>query len=80
MKKNEIALLVLVVAMVGFIAFLVGNSIFGGKVSKPVDVETATAISPDIVQPSGAVFNENAINPTVPIKIGGGDGATPFSN
>lgn len=80
MKKNEIALLVLVVAMVGFIAFLVGNSIFGGKVSKPVEVETAKAISPDLVDPSSEVFNEDAINPTVPIKIGGGDGSAPFSN
>ena len=80
MKKNEIALLILIVAVIGFLAFIIGNSIFGGKVSKPVEVETAKAISPEIVEPSDQIFNENAINPTVPIKIGGNDVNSTFSN
>ena len=80
MKKNEIALLILIVGVAGLIAFFVGNSVFGRKVSKPVTVETAKQISPDLVDPSSQIFNENAINPTVPIKIGGGDGSAPFGN
>ena len=81
MKKNEIALLILIVSITAFGAFFVGKSIFGDRVSKPVEVSTADPISPTIEQPSAEIFNENAINPTVPIKIGGeGEGKTPFTN
>lgn len=79
MKKNEIALLILIISISGLAAFFVGNSLFGGKVSKPVEVDTATPISADVISPSSSVFNDNAINPTVPIKIGAGSGTTPFN-
>lgn len=80
MKKNEIALLVLIVSMTGLIAFFVGRSFFSGQASKPVSVDTIDLITPNLSEPSSEIFNENGINPTVPIKIGGGDGAKPFQN
>lgn len=80
MKKNELALLILIVSMTAVAAFFVGKGIFGDQVAKPVEVSTTTLISPTLEQPSKEIFNENAINPTVPIKIGGGDGNTPFPN
>lgn len=80
MKKNEIALLILIVSICGLIAFFIGNSLLGDKVSEPVKVETIDPISADIDEPSKDIFNANAINPTVPINIGGGDGSTPFPN
>lgn len=80
MKKNEIALLVLIVSVCGLIAFFIGNALFGDKASESVSVETIAPISPELQEPSKDVFNESAINPTVPITIGGGDGTTPFPN
>lgn len=80
MKKNEIALLILIVAISIGIAYAVGQSIFGKATTKPVDVETATAISADIRPPSESIFNEKAINPTVPVKIGDPSNQQPFGN
>lgn len=80
MKKNEIALLVLIVAISVGIAYAIGQSIFGSATTKPVQVETVTAISPEVQPPNETVFNENAINPTVPVKIGDPSNQQPFGN
>lgn len=78
MKKNEIALLIIVVALSVGIAYAIGQSIFGNATTKPVDVEKATAISAGIDYPSEVIFNENAINPTVPVRIGDPSNQQPF--
>lgn len=80
MKKNEIALLILIIAISVGIAYAVGQSIFGNATTEPVNVETATAIAPDIKNPSAAIFNDNAINPTVPVRIGDPSNQQPFGN
>ena len=80
MKKNEIALLILIVAISIGIAYAIGQSIFGKATTKPVQVETVNAISADIEQPSESVFNQNAFNPTVPVKIGDPSNQQPFGN
>lgn len=80
MKKNEIALLILIVAISIGIAYAIGQSIFGKATTKPVEVETVNAISADIEQPSESVFNQNGINPTVPVKIGDPSNQQPFGN
>ncbi len=80
MKKNEIALLILIIAISVGIAYAIGQSIFGKATTKPVEVETATTISAEIEQPNETIFNENAINPTVPVKIGDPSNQQPFGN
>jgi len=80
MKKNEIALLILIIGVSIGIAYAAGQAIFGGTSAKPVDVETAEAISADVQRPEERIFNENAINPTVPVKIGDGSSQQPFGN
>lgn len=80
MKKNEIALLVLIVAISIGVAYAVGQSIFGKATTKPVDVETATPISAEIDQPNETIFNEHAINPTVPVRIGDPSNQQPFGS
>lgn len=78
MKKNEIALLILIVAISVGVAYAIGQSIFGGATTKSVEVETVNEISADIEQPSKDIFNENAINPTVPVRIGDPNNQQPF--
>lgn len=78
MKKSDIAILVLIIGVSLLVAFLVGNAIFGGRVDQPVKVETADRISADVTQPDKAVFNENAINPSVQIQIGQSSNEQPF--
>lgn len=70
MNKNNIAVLILLVAIVALIAYVAGNAVLGGRTSKSVEVEQARPISADVVKPEKDVFNVDAINPTVQITIG----------
>lgn len=78
MKKNEIALLILIIAVSVGVAYAIGQSIFGNVTAKKVEVETATAISSEVTPPSEAIFNDKAINPTVQVRIGDPSNQQPF--
>lgn len=69
MNKNRIAMLVLIISITGLVGWAVGKSVLGGNKLKPVDVQSARALSTDIVTPSASIFNTNAINPTTAITI-----------
>ncbi len=79
MKKNEVAILILVVSLVAMLTYFSVNAIIGKAGSKPVSVEVAEPISEDVVQPSDTIFNPSAINPTVKVKIGDQSGQQPFT-
>lgn len=73
MKKNDIALILIIVILVGSSVYFGLRLFLGNEQVKPVKVESAKVIQSTVVDPSDSVFNENAINPTVPITIQGGD-------
>lgn len=73
MKKSDIATLILIIAVVGTLVFVVLKFVLGTQTMQPVSVEVAKPIATDVIEPSAQVFNETAINPTVPITIEGGD-------
>lgn len=79
MKKNEIALILLVVGIVVIATYGLFNALFGQSALKPVNVQTATAISVTIDEPDATVFNENAINPAVSVTIGNQSNQQPFT-
>lgn len=79
MNKNQIAILVLIVAVAGLASYFAGSALLGDKVSKPVNVEIIDPLSADIVAPDPTVFTRDAINPTVPIAIGP-TGQNPLGN
>lgn len=79
MKRNDIAVLLIIVLFIGGIAYFVGQQFIGSRALKPVQVETARAIAPTVTEPSAEVFNSQAINPTVRITIGENN-QTPIGN
>lgn len=80
MKKNEIALLLVIVGIVAMATYFIANSMLssGGK-PKTVKVKTAQLISPTVTQPNQAVFMDGAYNPTVKAKIGDQANQQPFN-
>lgn len=81
MKKNDLALLVLIVAIAVVVSYFVGKSVIGDPNTKAIQVETAQPISDSFPQPDQRVFNDKAIDPAVNITIGGKNSNTnPFSN
>lgn len=73
MKKSDIATLALIVAIVGIVVYFLIRLVIGEQALQPVTLEVAKPISTEVIPPSADIFNETAINPTVPITIEGGD-------
>lgn len=71
MKKSDIAMLVLIAGVAVMIAFTIASSLPFLKVDDSgVDVKTIEEISPEVESPDTAIFNSDAINPTVKTVIG----------
>jgi len=78
MKKNDIALIVLIVSVSLVGTYFLAKAIFGEPQSRAAKAEVVEPISAELQQPSGAIFNKNAINPTVNIEIGNSANQQPF--
>ena len=78
MKKTDIALLGVIVAVSLVAAYLIGQAVLGKVKQNDVQVEVTDPISSSITQPSADIFNSDAINPAVPINIGDSNNQQPF--
>lgn len=65
-------MIVLIAASCIFIAYFITQSIIGSPESEPQKAPTIEAISSSIEEPDPAIFNANAINPTVEVQIDAG--------
>lgn len=73
MKKNDLAMIILVASISALIAYVVCNQIPALKPdTRGVKVPTAEKIQSNVNDPDPAIFNKDAINPTVQTVIGGG--------
>lgn len=79
MKRNDIALIILIASITLVISFLLVKTIFGEPQNAATKVEKVEAISSNITQPSESIFNKDAINPTVVIQIGNAANQQPFN-
>jgi len=71
MKKTDIAMLILIVAVSAGLAFALVGAVPGLKLSdKGEAVQVADEYSAEVADPDTAVFNKTAINPTVEVSIG----------
>ena len=80
MKKNDIAILVLIASVSLVVSFLVVKAFFGEPQSLETKVEKVEAISAQIKEPDAKIFNTDAINPTVVIQIGNPSNQQPFGS
>ena len=79
MKRNEVALILVVVGVVVIATYAVFNALFGQAALSPVKVQAATEISSTVIGPDPSVFNQDAINPAVNVKIGDQSNQQPFT-
>jgi hypothetical protein len=78
MKKNDIALIVLIVSITMTISYFLAKAIIGEPKSQNTQVEVVEPITSSVPEPDPAIFNKDAINPTVPIQIGNPSNQQPF--
>jgi hypothetical protein len=69
MKRTDIAMIVLIIAVSAGIAYFVANSLFGGKTENGVTVKTIDPITSVIQPPDPTIFNKDAINPSVEVNV-----------
>jgi len=70
-KRSDWALVILIVLIVGVVGYFTVNALVPPPNQTPQTVPTATPISSNLTKPDPLIFNTNAINPTVPVTIGG---------
>jgi len=78
MKRNDIAVIILIVSISLVISYFVVKAIIGNPQKQQTTAEVVDPITPDLVQPSNKIFNRDAINPTVVIQIGNPSNQQPF--
>ena len=71
MKKSDIAVIIFIASLSVGVAYFVADSVLGSPSNETKKVRTIQSISSEVAQPDPTVFNENAINPTVEVEIGG---------
>lgn len=80
MKKNEIALLLLIIGISFGSSFLLVRSVIGDAKAKSVDVQTVEKMISEVVEPEARTFRQGAINPTVEASIGAPSNKQPLGN
>lgn len=71
MKKTDIAMVILIAGVGVAIGYIVASNISFLKVPKSgAKVQTIREISSNVEKPNPAIFNKNAINPTVEVFVG----------
>lgn len=71
MKKSEMMTIVLIASVSIIVAYIIGNSIFGGITEQSVKVKTVDSITSNVEEPSQEVFNDDSINPAVEVQVDG---------
>ena len=69
MKKTDIAMIILIASVSVIGAFFITQAFFGSATEEILKVKTIDEVSSEFVEPSPAIFNENAINPAVEVQI-----------
>lgn len=78
MKQKDIAVIVVVVVISGFISYFVSNALFSSPKRLKTEVEVVEPISASFSQPDKRYFNKFSINPTQTITIGDSENQQPF--
>lgn len=78
MKKNDIAVIILIVSVSLVVSYFIVKAIVGDPKNQETNVEVVEPITADLTKPSSSTFNRDAINPTVVIQIGDPSNQQPF--
>jgi len=77
MKKNDLALVLLIVSVSLVVAYLIGQTLLPPQ-KHSAQVEVVVPVTSDVTQPEKSTFHTGAINPAVPVNIGDSSNQQPF--
>ena len=79
MKQKDIALIVLVVGVSGFISYFASGFLFASAEDKKQQVEVVQPLTSQFTEPDKKYFNDQSIDPTQLIRIGDSTNQQPFN-
>jgi len=78
MKKNDVAIIVVVAIFATVFSLLVSKFLFTPDKNRNLEAQVVQPISTDFKKPDERVFNSEALNPTQLIQIGNTSNKNPF--
>ena len=78
MKKNDIALIILVAVISAVLSVVISKTVSTKSTSKNQQAEIVTVITADFQEPDKDYFNSQAFDPTKQITIGQNANTDPF--
>jgi hypothetical protein len=79
MKRNDLALIAVVIAFSAVISLVVSKMIFATPANTQQEVEVVQPISADFPAPDSRYFNKESFDPTKLITIGQNNNPDPFN-
>lgn len=67
-------MIILIASISMMVAYFVAKAVIGDVQNQSVKVKTTDKISTEVTKPDPAIFNADAINPTVEVIIGNNQG------
>ena len=80
MKQKDVALIGVVVIVSIIVSVILSNMLITSPKNRQEKVEVVAPISSDFTQPDTKYFNNNSIDPTQLIQIGGSSNLQPFNS
>lgn len=77
MKRTDVAMIIFIASISVLGSYFIAKTVVGDAHSEAVTVKTADPISEEVETPDDRIFNQEAVNPTVEVYIGG-EGEQPF--
>lgn len=79
-KQGDLASIILAATVSLVASFFISNALINKPENRSSKVEVVRKIDTEFTQPSDKIFNDNAIDPTELIQIGGDKKDKPFPN
>ncbi len=80
MKQKDIALIIVIVAVTGVVAYFLSNLVIGTPSNQQQNVETVEPITAEFQPHDKKYFNSESVNPTQTITIGDNPNPQPFND
>lgn len=71
MKQNDIVLIIVCIFVSGVLSLVLSNILIASPENRQAEVEVVERITSDFNLPDERYFNEDSVNPTQVIQIGG---------
>ncbi len=79
MKQKDIALILFIAGMSGVVSYAVSHFLFATPTNRQQQVAVVAPVNTSFITPDAKYFNNQSIDPSKLIVVGGGNNSNPFN-